>query len=333
MADVSPELAVDGMIAYQKTAALMAALDLGIFTAIGEGAATAAALPQHTGAAERGARILADYLTVCGFLTKTGGHYALTPSSEVFLDRRSPAYMGSAIGFLASPEMRELVFQDPAGVARAGGSLGIGNMAPDHPVWVKFARAMAPFVAAGAQALAARVAAGPVPPRRVLDIAAGHGMFGILLAQAVPDAQVTALDWSNVLAVARENAQRLGVADRFHTIEGSAFDTDWGGGYDLILLPNFLHHFDPDGCAALLAKARRSLAPGGRVLAVEFVPNPDRVSPPMPATFALVMLLTTQRGDAYTEAELDAMGRQAGYRGTVAMPLLPGPETLIEFLP
>lgn len=331
MDDVSPELFIDTVRSYQKTAAIVAALDLGLFTAIAEGASTSAALGERVGAAERGVRILADFLTVLGFTTKTDGAYKLTPSSALFLDRRSPAYMGSVPDFLAGRELRELMFEDPAGVVRAGGSIGLANIAPDNPVWVKFAQAMMPLVSGTAQTIAARVAASPSHPRKVLDIAAGHGMFGISILTAVPGASVTALDWAGVLAVASANAERLGVADRFRTIAGSAFEVDWGSGYDLILLPNFLHHFDPDTCAELLKKARAAMAPEGRVMVIEFVPNADRISPPAPAMFSLTMLFTTPRGDAYTAAELDAMGRRAGFRGIASSPLQPAEQTLIEF--
>lgn len=225
-----------------------------------------------------------------------------------------------------------MVFADPAAVVRSGGSLGLGNIAPDNPIWIRFARGMAASVAPTARAVAACVVAGPAPPQKVLDIAAGHGMYGVSVALAAPGARVTALDWAGVLEVARANAEKFGVAGRFQEIAGSAFKVDWGDGYDLILLPNFLHHFDARACTLLLAKARRALAPGGRAFAVEFVPNPDRISPPRPAAFALVMLFSTPHGDAYTLAELDAMGQGAGFRGTVATPLPPGPQTLVEFL-
>jgi precorrin-6B methylase 2 len=332
MPDSTPDLFFDAVNSYHKTAAMMAAIDLGLFTAIAEGADTPAALAAKVGSTERGARILADCLTIQGFLTKAEGVYALTPSSATFLDERSPAYLGSAKDFLASPEFLAMVFADPTAVVRSGGSLGLGNIGPDNPIWIKFARAMAAPVTPTARAVAARVVAGPAPPQKVLDIAAGHGMFGISVALAAPGARVAALDWAGVLEVARANAEKFGVADRFQEIAGSAFDVDWGDGYDLILLPNFLHHFDPGACTSLLAKARRALAPGGRAFAVEFVPDADRISPPRPAMFALVMLFSTPNGDAYTSAELDAMSQQAGFRGIVATPLPPSPQTLVEFL-
>jgi 2-polyprenyl-3-methyl-5-hydroxy-6-metoxy-1,4-benzoquinol methylase len=190
---------------------------------------------------------------------------------------------------------------------------------------------MVPFAAPVAQALVAVLARSGTPPRRVLDVAAGHGMFGISIARAFAAAEVTALDWPAVLAVARENAGKAGVAARHRLLEGSAFDVDWGTGYDLVLLTNFLHHFDVETCVALLKRARASLAPGGRVMATDFVPNPDRVSPPFPAMFAFVMLASTPRGDAYTEQEYREISRAAGFARTTIAPLPPTPQSLITF--
>src|SRR5260370_40037223 len=95
----SPELIFDPLNAYQRTAALRGAIDLDLFTAIGEGAATAADLAGKVKVPERGARILCDYLVVIGLLTKQGSRYGLTPDGAVFLDRRSPACIGSGVDF------------------------------------------------------------------------------------------------------------------------------------------------------------------------------------------------------------------------------------------
>jgi 2-polyprenyl-3-methyl-5-hydroxy-6-metoxy-1,4-benzoquinol methylase len=182
-----------------------------------------------------------------------------------------------------------------------------------------------------AERIAAEVASWPRRPAKVLDISASHGLFGIAIAKAVPQAEIVAIDWENVLSVARRNAEAAGIAKRYRTLAGSAFEVDWGTGYDLILLPNFLHHFDRETCAGLLRKVRLSLAPGGRTLAVEFVPNPDRVSPPLPATFAGLMLATTPRGDAYTAEDFAAIARAAGYKGATVTPLPPSPQSLVAF--
>jgi SAM-dependent methyltransferase len=331
VSEINPAPFIDAVLGFRDTAAMKAALALDLFTHLGEGVATPAALAARTGAAERGLRILCDFLVVRGFVEKRDGGYALSPSSAVFLDKRSPGYMGSIAEFLASPEMMSLWLEDPAAYVRQGGSLGLANMAPENPIWIKFAKAMVPLVRASAEGLAAEVATWPNPPRKVLDIAAGHGFFGIFVARALPGAEIVALDWAAVLELAVRNAAEAGIADRYTTIAGSAFDVGWGKDYDLVLFPNFLHHFDHETCVLLLRKARASLAPGGRVLAVEFVPDEGRVSPPWPAAFAMMMLATTQRGDAYTAGDLDLMARDAGFSGASVQPMPPSPAGLVLF--
>ena len=193
MADVSPDLFIDAVLAYQQTAAIKAAVELDLFSEVARGTNTAEGLAKRTGAAVRGIRILCDYLTVCGHLEKQGDEYRLTPSTAVFLDRSSPSWIGSIVEYLAAPEMMRLFLDDPASYVRNGGSVGMANNAPDHPIWVKFARAMVSFRAPVATSVASELARWS--PRKVLDIAAGHGMFGIAIARAVPGAEITAVDW------------------------------------------------------------------------------------------------------------------------------------------
>jgi hypothetical protein len=329
VAQPSPDPFIEAILGYQQTAAIKAAIELDLFSAIAQGKDTAETLGQATGAAVRGIRILCDYLTVQGHLGKQGQAYRLSPSAALFLDRGSPSWIGSVVEYLAAPEMMRLFLDDPAGYVRNGGSVGLGNNAPDHPIWVTFARAMAPFRAPVAAKLAAELAG--LAPRRVLDIAAGHGMFGIALARAVPGAEITAVDWQAVLAVAQEAAEAAGVAARYRSLAGSAFEVDWGNGFDLALLANFLHQIDRDGCIALLRRVRGSLAAQGRVAVVELVPEEDRVSPRYPAMFSFQMLGSTPQGEAYTARDFEAMGRAAGFGRMTLAPLPPSPQSLILF--
>jgi hypothetical protein len=333
MTEAWPNPVFETALAYHRTAALTAAVKLDIFSLIGAGSTTVDALALKTDASPRGLRILCDYLTVIGLLQKQDSSYSLTAASGRFLDRSSPLALGNCVDFLAAPEMLALVLNDPVAYVRRGGSDGLRVVAPDHPIWVRFARAMAPFAAPGAKRLAAYVATLPASPRTVLDVASGHGLYGIEVARAVPGAVVTAVDWAEVLAVAQENAKAAAVDDRFRTVVGSAFDVEWGDGFDLVLLPNILHYFDRDECVALLRRARSSLSPTGRVLAVEFVPNADRVSPPLQAAFAFFALATSPCGDAYTLDDLEGFARAAGFSGATARPLSPTAQTLIVFEP
>jgi hypothetical protein len=321
----------DIALGYQRTAALIAAVKLDIFTAIGAEMVSVDDLISRTGASSRGLRILCDYLTIIGLLKKRDAHYGLTHIARTFLDESAPLAMGKIVDFVAAPEILDLFLHDPASYVRRGGSSGLANVAPDHPVWVRFAKAAVPFATTTAKRVALHVATLPEPPYTVLDIAAGHGLFGIEVAKMLPEALVTAVDSAQVLTVARANAESAGVADRFRLLAGNALDMDWGSDFDLILLPNFLHHFDFATCTSLLRKVKASLAVDGSALGIDFVPNEDRISPPTAGMFALWMLATTPGGDAYTISELDEMARNAGFRGARSRLLPPTPESLIIF--
>jgi predicted O-methyltransferase YrrM len=311
----NPGRIFEAINAFQQSAALRAAIELDLFTHVGDGATESAELAVRCGSSERGVRILADYLVVHGFLTKSAGQYALTPESALFLTKSSPAYLGGATEFLHSPTIVSAFADLTATVRRGTTQLPPGGtMAPEHEVWERFARAMAPMMMPTAQAVARHVLASRPGPLHVLDVAASHGVYGLAFAQQNPAARVTALDWANVVKVAAENAAKFGVADRFDTIAGSIFDADLRGPYDVVLLPNILHHFTPEQNTEIARRVKSALKPGGLMVTVEFVPNDDRVSPPMDAAFALTMLATTPAGDAFTFGEYQRMFAAAGFQ-------------------
>ena len=314
--------------AFHLTEAIRSAIELDIFTAIGAGHTTADAVASQCGIAQRGARILCDFLVVHGFLGKSGDQYSLSEDSAKFLNRKSPAYMGSCIKFLLTDDIRQNL-RDLTNAVTHGGCQNTYAHAPESSVWVEFARSMAPIMMMASQGLAEIVLGNERHSMKVLDIAAGHGLFGIAVLRANPKAEVTAVDWKNVLEVAQENAKKFGVADRYKTLAGSAFDVDFGTGYDLILVPNFLHHFDEPTIDQLLKKLHRALKPGGKVATLEFVPEEDRVRPPVPAAFALIMLAETPAGDAYTRSELERMFNRAGFSRHTFHAIPPSPHSVL----
>lgn len=309
----NPARIFETLNAFQRSAALRGAIELELFTAIGEGHVTPPAIANRCRADARAIRILCDCLCVDEFLTKSGESYALTPTAALFLDQRSPHYMGSAAKFMQSPHLLQ-AFEDVAGVVRNGGTLLEleGTTKTNYEGWVEFARSMGTLMSAPAEYLAELVAQRKPGPICVLDIAAGHGLFGIAIAKKNPQARIVALDWQAVLQVARENAAHAGVADRYELLPGDAMQIDYGSGYDVVLITNFFHHFDRPACVGVMHKIERCLNPGGLALTLEFIPDECRITPPQPAQFALTMLGTTPRGDAYTFSEYDSMWREAG---------------------
>jgi len=309
---LTPQRIFTTLIGYQATAALALAIRLEVFTHLARGRDTLGELAEATGCSQRGLRALCSALAAHGFVEWVDGRYRCAPDAAVFLDRASPRYLGSITRFLN--DARLVRHFDALGEAvRRGGTADVegGTVRSEEPVWVEFARAMEPVARMYAEP-AAEVLVGGREVRDVLDLAAGHGAYGIAIARRAPRAQVTFQDWPAVLEVARENAAAAGIGGRARFLPGSAFEVEFGGGRDLVLLPNLLHHFSREECVALLAKSRACLGAGGRVAVLEFLLDETRVSPPPSAAFDLVMLATTPRGEAYTRREYEAMFGAAG---------------------
>jgi ubiquinone/menaquinone biosynthesis C-methylase UbiE len=313
----TPEHIVSTMNAYQQTLALRTAVELDLFTIIADGATDVAAIAKKTNASQKGIRTLCNYLVVLGFLTKQSEKYGLSQESAIFLNRHSPACMAAMTGFLTTDLIIKKFSSLTEAVKKGGSAAEHGdNLEPNDEMWVAFARSMGPLTTPSANFIAQLTGMPQGKACKILDIAAGHGMYGITMAKHNANADVTALDWPNVLEVAREHAQKAGVHERFKTTPGSAFEAEFGEGYDYVLLTNIFHHFDQPTCEKLMKRVYATLKPGGQAITLEFVPNEDRVSPPMPAMFSLVMLATTDTGDAYTFLEYEKMFRNAGFSKT-----------------
>ena len=160
---LNPGPILDMLQAHQRTSALKAAIDLDVFRAVGEGPGDVASIARHCSASERGIRILCDFLTIYGVLTKENGRYLHTPMSAAFLDPRSPASVASMAQFISNKAMLE-PYEHLTDIVRTGRTVlpGDGSVEPDNPIWVQFAETMAPMMAPVADPLGALVLEGAI---------------------------------------------------------------------------------------------------------------------------------------------------------------------------
>lgn len=310
MSHPNPSLIWETMTAHQRSAALKAGIELGVFAALGDGPATAPDLAARAGVPERGMRILCDYLTISGLIAREDGRYAHTATSAVFLDPRSPASMSPTLPFLMNDKIM-------LGSRRLTETIRAGKTALDEPLagdevteWVTFARTMQPMMGGAAEYIADVVTAEGMPAK-VLDVAASHGLFGFAIARRAPACQVVALDFASVLEVTQEHARAAGLV--ITSLPGSAFTAELGTGYDAVLVTNLFHHFSAEDNIALMRRFHAALRPGGRMVVLEFIPNEDRLTPPDAAAFSMMMLSNTASGEAYAMSDYDRMLDAAGF--------------------
>ena len=313
--------------ANQATAVLKTAIDLRVFAALTDGG-TADAVAGKIGCPPRSTRILLDALAVLGLVTRQVDSYALEPLARSFLVPGAPTYLGDLANIFSGPTLWER-FGRLTEAVRAGGSVMADDAeTPSHEFWETFARSSAGLAFPAAAALAAQVAplAAAKKKLRVLDVAAGSGIYGHTLLRT-PGVEVTFLDWPNVLPETRAWGDRLGIDQtRAHYLPGSVFEAELGGPYDVIIASHLYHHFDPKTCQALTRRLAGALAPGGRLAVNDFVTGPGLENPGA-TMFSLVMLVWTRSGKAYSEDDYVAWMLEAGLRRPSAHPMPGMPNT------
>ncbi len=300
----------------QVTAVLSAGVQLGVFSALAGGAERSAAeVAERVHCPKRSTRILLDALAVLGLVAKERDVYRLTELAEEHLVPGKPMCVGDAAGIFASSIMWTGMSRLAEAVKSGGTILAEHAETPKHPFWETFAQSSAWMAFPAASALDAIVGdyLASKLKARVLDIAAGSGIYGYTLAKR-QNVELTLLDWPNVLAQTREWGKRLGAdMGRVKFLAGNLFEIDYGGPHDLILLSNVYHHFDSNTCLALTHKVTEALAPGGRIAVQEFVVSPD-LSNQFATMFSIVMLVWTKKGEAYAEADYSRWFKAAGLK-------------------
>jgi ubiquinone/menaquinone biosynthesis C-methylase UbiE len=309
--------------AYAPPLILGAAIEHRIFDLLADGAKTAAEVSRENGASLRGVRAIMNALVGFELLKKDDeGRYSLTPESAAFLVRKNPGYLGGILrhGDQLIPRWLHL-----SEIVKTGKPATAVNQEGDGSAFfVDFVEDLFPVGYPSAKALAAAFP----QARKVLDVAAGSGVWSIPLAQNSKEVRVTALDWPGVLPATRRVTERMGVAGQYEFLAGDLNSADLGNGYDLATLGQILHSEGETHSRALLGRVFQALAPGGTIAIAEFIANEDRTGPPLAMLFAVNMLVNTEDGDTFTVTEISQWLREAGFVDPRTMEV-PAPSPLI----
>jgi ubiquinone/menaquinone biosynthesis C-methylase UbiE len=326
---VTPERILQFAWGYVPPLVLEAAIHHRVFDILDSGAKTIAELHQQTGASERGLEAIANALVGLNFLEKDEhARYSLTPESSAFLVSTKPAFQGGMIRHGSQHliprwlNLNEIVLTGLPTQA-------VNQQADGSTFFQDFVNDILPLSYPSAQALAQYLDCDAEGRRvRVLDLAAGSGVWGIALAQSSDAVRVTAVDWPDVIPVTQKTVVRFGLANSFSFVEGDLLEADFGSGHDVATLGHILHSEGEKRSRALLAKTFQSLSSGGTIAVAEFLVNPERTGPLNGLFFAVNMLVNTEAGNTYSFEEISAWLAEAGFINMRKLEA-PGPSPLI----
>jgi SAM-dependent methyltransferase len=289
---------------YQRSMALFAALDLGVFSALAKGPADAARLARDLSADPRRLSILLNALVGVGLLGKQGNTYRNGELAGRFLADGPHSKASILLHHLDCwPEWTALA-----------GRIRTGRRAPGKGKGYQenFIRGMEDNSRERAVSVAAQ---NPLRDgERVLDLGGGPGTYAVEWAKRYPGAHVTVFDLPETLAVTRKILKEKGASRLVALREGDFLRDRLGGPYDFVWISQILHAFSEMECLFLLRKVRRAIAPGGRAAVQEFLLERGGTFPPGPAFFSVHMVAVTEGGKAYTSGEIAAIFRSAGFR-------------------
>jgi predicted O-methyltransferase YrrM len=251
---------------------------------------------------------LLDAVTAMGLLTKDASGYSNTQASRIYLSADSDRYIGYIIR-----HHHHLV----ASWARLPEAVVSGK--PIRlPVREKGTAEREAFLM-GMFNLAAQLAPLLVPAvdlsgyRKLLDLGGGPGTYAIHFCRHYADLTATVMDLPTTRPFAEETIRKLGMEERVAFIPGDYLQDDIPGRYDVVWMSHILHGESAKGCNRIIRKAFQCLNPGGAAVIHEFILDDSLDRPLFPALFSLNMLLGTEDGRAYSQAQLTGMLETAGF--------------------
>jgi ubiquinone/menaquinone biosynthesis C-methylase UbiE len=326
---VTPERIMQFAWGYVPPLVLEAAIRHRIFDLLDGGPKTVSGIQKETGASERGLSAIMNALVGLEFLAKDKqGYYSLTPESSTFLVSTKSSFMGGLLRHGSEQLIPKWLHLNKI-VSTGEPAAAVNKEESGGDFFQQFVNDIFPLSYPAAQALSHHYNANAADKAvRVLDLAAGSGVWGIAMAQGSEKVSVTAVDWPEVIPVTRKTVTRFGVADRFSFVEGDLLQVDFGSGHNLATLGHILHSEGRERSQALLKKTFQALAPGATITIAEFLVNVDRTGPLNALFFAVNMLVNTETGDTYSFEEISSWLKAAGFTDARKLDA-PGPSPLI----
>ena len=296
--------------AFQESRILLTAHELALFTALGNGRHTSAGIASLIGTDPRATERLMNALCAMGLLTKENGRFSNSPAARDCLVRDSPGYLG---GLMHTVHLWD-TWATLTEAVRTGTGVRLRTVEQKQEEWRSaFIAAMHDRAVRQAPAVVEQIDLSQVT--RVLDVGGGSGAYAMAFVRANAGISATVFDLPDVVPLTRGYIEREGLSQRVTTAPGDYLKDTLGKDFDLVFLSAIIHSNSPQENAELILKCARALRPGGRVVVQDFIMDEERLTPSPGAIFAINMLVGTESGNTYTEAEVSGWMTAAGLSG------------------
>jgi precorrin-6B methylase 2 len=326
---ITPERLMQFSFAYAPPLVIGAAVTNKVFETLANGGKTVEEVSNETGSSVRGLRAIMNALVGLELLSKDRQkRYSLTPESETFLLPNKPGTLAGFFNMNRVRLMQNSMKLDE--IVRTGRPVMAANQETQGTeFFTQLVENIIPMSYVAAQALASYLKiAERKNELRVVDLAAGSGIWGIALAQKSPQVRVTAVDWAGMIPTTKRITENFGVRDRFRFIEGDLLEANFGGGYDIATLGHILHSEGEERSRKLLKKTFGALTSGGTIVIAEWLVNDERTEPTPSLMFAVNMLVNSEHGDTFSFNEIKSWLEQAGFSNARTLEV-PGPSPLV----
>ena len=315
--------------AYAPPLIIGAAVSNKVFDSLATGAKTVAQLSKETGASTRGLRAIMNALVGLELLKKDRQEkYSLTPESEAFLLSNKTGTLAGFFAMVSTHILPDWLHLSEA-VKTGAPPIALNQEATGPEFFSILVENIIPMSYPSAQALGDHLKVSKAKNDiRILDLAAGSGIWGIALAQKSPRVRVTAVDWAGMIPTTKRITRKFGVADRFQFIEGDLLEANFGTGYNIATLGHILHSEGEERSRQLLKKTFRALKSGGTIAIAEWLVNDERTEPLPSLMFAVQMLVNTEKGNTFSFNEIKTWLEEAGFKRVRKLEA-PGPSPLI----
>ncbi|MFY9587005.1 MAG: methyltransferase [Actinomycetota bacterium] len=329
--EVSPEPIMQLGLAFWGSKTLLSAVELGVFTALAKGPRGGAELASALGLHSRSARDFLDALVALGMLDRDGDQYRNTPSTDLFLDRGKPSYLG---GMLEMSNARLYPFWGSLteglrtgqlqNEAKTGGDF-FGVLYQDPDRLSQFLHAMSGISMGAAHAIAEKFPWDRY--KTVIDIGAAEGCVPVQVALRHDHITGGGFDLPAVEPAFSKYVAASGLSDRLSFHPGNFF-TDELPSADVFIMGHILHDWDLDEKMTLLEKAYAALPKDGALIVYETIIDDDRRENAFGLLMSLNMLIETPGGFDYTGADCSSWMGKVGFRDTYVEHLV-GPDSMV----